>query len=70
MSMTKNQTTLTRKKRLHVATLNTRSLKSQEYLIELEQALDNIKWDILGISDVRRAMEKIKEHEKYILYLL
>lgn len=54
--------------RIHIATLNTRSLKSQEYLTELEEALNTINWDILGISDVRRSAEKIEEHSKYILY--
>lgn len=56
------------KRRLHIATLNTRSLKSKESLTELEQALSNINWDILGISDVRRSKENIEEHKEYIIY--
>ncbi|CAG4989662.1 unnamed protein product [Colias eurytheme] len=54
--------------RLHIATLNTRSLKSNECLIELEQALSNINWDILGVSDVRRSNENIEEHKEFIMY--
>nr|XP_037870351.1 uncharacterized protein LOC119629240 [Bombyx mori] len=69
----KNQTlneanTKARKHRIYIATLNTRSLKSKEKLLELEQALNHINWDILGISDVRRSAEKIEEHDEYILY--
>ncbi|CAH2108658.1 unnamed protein product [Euphydryas editha] len=60
--------TNTKKRRLNIATLNTRSLKSRESLTELEQALNNINWDILGISDVRRSTENIEEHKEYILY--
>ncbi|CAH2106588.1 unnamed protein product [Euphydryas editha] len=51
-----------------IATLNTRSLKSRESLTELKQALNNINWDILGISDVRRSTEIIEEHKEHILY--
>lgn len=54
--------------RLNIATLNTRSVKSQESLLELENALETIHWDILGLSEVRRADEKIEEHDKYIFY--
>lgn len=55
-------------KKFNIATLNTRSLKSQETLLELEHALNTVNWDIIGLSDVRRADEKTEEHEEYILY--
>ncbi|GBP91257.1 Craniofacial development protein 2 [Eumeta japonica] len=42
--------------------------KSQERLTELELALSNIKWDILGLSEVRRLGESIEDHNEYILY--
>lgn len=54
--------------RFNIATLNTRSLRSQESLLELENALETVNWDIIGLSEVRRADEKIEEHENYIFY--
>ena len=54
--------------RFDLATLNARSLKSQESLLELENALKSINWDIIGLSEVRRSEEKIEEHEDYIFY--
>ncbi|XP_045453325.1 craniofacial development protein 2-like [Melitaea cinxia] len=39
-----------------------------EKLQELELALDEIKWDIIGISEVRRFGERIEDHEKYVLH--
>ncbi|GBP46098.1 Craniofacial development protein 2 [Eumeta japonica] len=53
---------------IHIATLNCRSLGTPEKLQELELALDKIKWDIIGISEVRRLGEKIENHGKYILH--
>lgn len=58
----------TRKDVLYIATLNTRTLRTQESLLELEQSLGNIKCDILGISEMRRLGEKIEERAGYILY--
>lgn len=57
-----------RKDVLYIGTLNTRTLRTQESLLELEQSLVNIKFDILGISEMRRLGEKIEEHANYILY--
>jgi endonuclease/exonuclease/phosphatase family metal-dependent hydrolase len=48
--------------------LNTRTLRTQERLAELEQALQKIKWDILGLSEVRRLGEEIQEYQDFILY--
>ncbi|GBP20271.1 hypothetical protein EVAR_82145_1 [Eumeta japonica] len=52
----------------NIATLNTRTLRTHESLLELENALQNIKFDILGISEMRRHEEKIEEYTDYILY--
>lgn len=51
-----------------MATLNTRLLKSQESLLELEKALMSVNWDIIGLSKVRRGDEKIEDHANYISY--
>lgn len=55
---------------IHIATLNTLSLRTAEKLLELEIALGNIKWDILGMSEVRRIGNCIKEYDDYILYYI
>ncbi|CAF4752869.1 unnamed protein product [Pieris macdunnoughi] len=39
-----------------------------EKLQELELALDEIKWDIIGISEVRRLGKRTEDHGKYILH--
>lgn len=36
--------------------------------MELEEALKNLNWDILGISEMRRSGESIEEHPNYIIY--
>lgn len=36
--------------------------------MELENALENVNWDIIGLSEVRREEEKIEEHDNYIFY--
>ena len=56
------------KSRLNIGTLNTRTLKTQESLLELENALKALNWDILGLSEVRRADENIEVHDDYIFY--
>lgn len=44
-----------------IATYNVKSLNSEQHLIHLENALKSLKWDILGISEVRRFGEDIVE---------
>ncbi|CAG4993524.1 unnamed protein product [Colias eurytheme] len=53
---------------IHICTLNTRTLRTEESLKELEIAISNIKWDILGISEMRRPGEGIEEKDDYILF--
>lgn len=55
-------------KTLHIATLNVLTLRTDERLEELENALQNIKWDILGLSEIRRLGDTIQEHRDYIFY--
>ncbi|GBP30708.1 hypothetical protein EVAR_75932_1 [Eumeta japonica] len=63
-----NRQPLTKKCKVYnIATLNTRTLWTHESLLELENALQNIKFDILGISEMRKHEEKI-EYTDYILY--
>lgn len=53
---------------IHVCTLNTRTLRTEESLKELEIAISNIKWEILGISEMRRPGEGIEEKNDYIMF--
>lgn len=53
---------------IHVCTLNTRTLRTEESLKELETAISNIKWDIMGISEMRRPGEGIEERTDYIMF--
>lgn len=53
---------------IHIATLNTLSLRTNESLSELMLALGKIKWSILGLSEVRRMGESIEDHGHFIFY--
>lgn len=54
--------------KIYVATLNVRTLRKEEDLTELIYALGKIKWDIVGVSEVRRVGESIVAHPDYLLY--
>lgn len=54
--------------KLYIATLNTRTLRTPESLLELEEALKDLKWGILGISEMRRTGECIEEHQDFVLF--
>lgn len=47
---------------IYIATFDTRSLRTPEKLIELETALESIKWDILGTSEVKKLGEEITDY--------
>lgn len=53
---------------IHIATFNPRSLRTPERLQEFEKAISEIKWDIIGISEMRRYGEKIEDYGNYILH--
>ncbi|CAF4744203.1 unnamed protein product [Pieris macdunnoughi] len=59
---------LTKKHNIYIASLNTRTLRTPESLSELEVALKDLKWDVLGLSEVRRPGNSIEEHEDYIMF--
>ena len=64
-----NQTCRNVNNNLSIATLNVRSLKDEARLIELENALENTKIDVLGLCEVKRIGEKIiKRKSGYIFY--
>ncbi|XP_030845665.1 uncharacterized protein LOC115925828 [Strongylocentrotus purpuratus] len=45
--------------KLNIATYNVRSLLQEERLLELEEELQGIKWDIVGLGEVRRRGEEL-----------
>ncbi|KAL0841626.1 hypothetical protein ABMA28_015281 [Loxostege sticticalis] len=53
---------------MYISTLNTRTLSTEDRLEELRQALTNLKWDIIGLSEVRRMGDEIREYEDFIFY--
>lgn len=53
---------------MNIATLNTRTLRTQDTLAELNMAIQDLKWDILGICEMRREGETIYEYQDYILF--
>ena len=59
----KNETT---PQNLYILTYNVKTLSSYERLIELKEALKEIKYDILGLAETRRNGNKIEEHENFI----
>ena len=49
---------------MKICTYNARTLSSDEKIHELQEELDKIKWDVVGISEVRRLGEnKIQLHK-------
>ncbi len=45
--------------KLEILHFNCRGLASEERIYELEKALDKIRWDIIGLLEVRREGEKL-----------
>lgn len=62
------QTQKKEEKNLYILTFNVRTLRTDAHLIQLENALEKIKWHILGISEFRRIGEEIIDFGQYILY--
>jgi exonuclease III len=44
-------------RRLALATFNTRTLRTDQKILELEEELGRLRWDIVGLSEVRREGE-------------
>ena len=52
--------------RLHIAAYNARTLSSSEKMLEMELALEKIKWDIVGVSEVRKPGEEYLNYNQDI----
>lgn len=50
-------------KLMHVCTLNVRTLIGEARMWELENAINSIKWDIIGLSEVRRNNDCCEERK-------
>lgn len=53
---------------IYVASINVRTLISDSRLEELHLALKPLKWDIVGLCEIRRKNEIIEEHSDFIFY--
>ncbi|PZC76173.1 hypothetical protein B5X24_HaOG204917 [Helicoverpa armigera] len=54
--------------KLNVLTYNVRTLLNDERLVELENSLKDIRWDIVGLSEVRRGGEATEERDDNIFF--
>ena len=52
--------------KLYIITFNVRTLSTYEKLIELNEAIKNIKFDIIGLSETRRLGTTIEEYKNFI----
>ena len=52
---------------MYICTFNVRSLSTTEKLLELKEAIKNIKYDVIGLSEVRRLGTNIIEDDDLIL---
>lgn len=48
--------------------MNVRTLMTDNRLEELEEAIRFIKWDVIGLCEVRRMGEEIREYNEHIFY--
>lgn len=55
-----------REQGLKICTFNVRSLSTKERTLELNNAIDKIKWDIIGLAEVKKTGYTIEEHKEYI----
>lgn len=54
--------------KIHIAALNVLTLKNKENFTELMYALKHIKWDIVGLSEVRRIGENMIYFPDYLFF--
>lgn len=64
---TYSRTLINSNNQLYITTYNVRTLSTHERLIELTEAMNGIKYDIIGISEMRRSGTKIMEYDDFIL---
>ena len=53
---------------LDFCTYNVRTLLDDDKITELEHEIQNLKWDIIGLSEIRRGEEKIQLNSGHILF--
>lgn len=54
--------------KLFISTFNAQSLSNDSYITEFENALKYVKYDVIGLSEVKRIGEEVKEMKGYIFY--
>ncbi|CAG4951581.1 unnamed protein product [Colias eurytheme] len=55
-----------REQHLMICTFNVRSLSTKVRTLELNNAIDKIKWDIIGLAEIKKVGYTIEEHKEYI----
>lgn len=55
---------------LYIATYNVKTLSTYPRLLELTESLKNVKYDIIGLSEVRKLGNTIEEHDEFIHYYI
>lgn len=63
---TTSTTTITTSNKLYIITYNVKTLSTYERLIELNESLSDIKYDIIGLAETRRMGNKIQEYDDFI----
>lgn len=53
---------------IYICSYNVRSLKDESRMIELESALKTVKWDVIGMSEIRKDGYGIEERDWCIFY--
>lgn len=53
---------------LQIASINTRTLSNEAYLIQFENAITKIKYDVIGLSEVKRIGEELISRNDYFFY--
>lgn len=54
--------------KFYVATFNVRTMSRDEHVVQMEEALKNINYDVIGLCEVKREDETILERNDFILY--
>lgn len=63
-----NKTKISYDNILYIATYNVRTLLTYSRLLKLTESLKNVKYDIIGLSEVRKLGNKIEEHDNFIFF--
>ena len=55
---------------LKICTYNVRSLSNNMRMLELNNSIEKITWDIIGLAEIKRNGSAIEKHQNYIFYYI